>query len=348
MRGHPEDRRRGCDEEILGQFLGDASFPVDWDAGGREEASSGSSTTCTARTRVSPMFFDIGGWWLSCDHMFRRFGTPFASRLARQERQRLSLHAAIPADPALRIDATEYGARYGARVPRRRGFASDDGQVPRRRPAGLRPALRRLVARPPACRRCSATSPTSRASRRRRRLSLTELAVPARGRDRHPRPPLEDPLDAQLRPALGDARSPRGHGEDARHGRRGAAGAAPELRLGPQLGLDRGALADEERGPDDAELRAAFAPEDRARSRAPWRRPTAAAASSPSASSPTSASSAGTPSGATSSSSRPSASRWGRSSSSSAAISTTTTTSRPPSRRCGATSRPPRTRSWTG
>jgi len=24
------------------------------------------------------MFFDIGGWWLTCDHMFRRFGTPFA------------------------------------------------------------------------------------------------------------------------------------------------------------------------------------------------------------------------------------------------------------------------------
>ena len=28
---------------------------------------------------VSPMYADIGGWWLKCDYMFRRFGTPFAS-----------------------------------------------------------------------------------------------------------------------------------------------------------------------------------------------------------------------------------------------------------------------------
>ena len=75
---------------------------------------------------------------------------------------------------------------------------------------------------------------------------------------------------------------------------------------------------------DDAELRAAFAPEDvEADRRRAARRASAAAASSPSGSSPTSASSAGTPSGATSSSSRRSASRWSRSSSSSAATSTT-------------------------
>ena len=80
-------------------------------------------------------------------------------------------------------------------------------------------------------------------------MTLAEVACAARGRDRHPRPPLEDPLDAQLRPAVGDAQPAGGHGAGPRRGRRGAAGPAPELGLGPQLGLDRGALADEERGP---------------------------------------------------------------------------------------------------
>ena len=36
-------------------------------------------------------------------------------------------------------------------------------------------------------------------------MSLPEVRRPARGRDRRPRPALEDPLDAQLRPA----RAPR-------------------------------------------------------------------------------------------------------------------------------------------
>ena len=80
---------------------------------------------------------------------------------------------------------------------------------------------------------------------------------------------------------------------------------------------------------DDAELRAAFAPEDAADDRRGAARPASAAGgSSPSGSSRTSASSAGTPSGATSSSSRPCASRWSRSSSWSAATSRPTTTSR--------------------
>ena len=134
-----------------------------------------------------------------------------------------------------------------------------------------------------------------------------------------------------------------------RQRRRGAPGAAPELGLGPQLGLHRGPLADEERGPRRrraaGRLRGDRARRDRARAARP---PSVAAASSPSASSRTSASSAGTPSGATSSSTRPRARRWARSWSWSAATSRPTTTTRRRSRPCGATSRPRRRRSWTG
>jgi pyruvate,water dikinase len=76
---------------------------------------------------VSPMFFDIGGWWLSCDHMFRRFGTPFAVDWLAKNVNGYVYTTAIPADPDLRIDATEYSARYGARVPRDATFATTMG-----------------------------------------------------------------------------------------------------------------------------------------------------------------------------------------------------------------------------
>jgi pyruvate,water dikinase len=76
---------------------------------------------------VSPMFFDIGGWWLSCDHMFRRFGTPFAVDWLAKNINGYVYTTAIPADPDLRIDATEYSSRYGARVPRDAAFAATMG-----------------------------------------------------------------------------------------------------------------------------------------------------------------------------------------------------------------------------
>jgi len=113
-------------EEILGQFLGDASFPVAWDA----EVEKGffwvfDDLHCPHP--ISPMFFDIGGWWLSCDHMFRRFGTPFAVDWLAKNVNGYVYTTAIPADPELRIDATEYSARYGARVPRDAAYATTIG-----------------------------------------------------------------------------------------------------------------------------------------------------------------------------------------------------------------------------
>jgi phosphohistidine swiveling domain-containing protein len=113
-------------EEILGQFLGDASFPVTWDAE-VEKDFFWVYDDLHCPHPVSPMFFDIGGWWLSCDHMFRRFGTPFAVDWLAKNVNGYVYTTAIPADPDLRIDATEYSARYGARVPRDAAFATTMG-----------------------------------------------------------------------------------------------------------------------------------------------------------------------------------------------------------------------------
>jgi phosphohistidine swiveling domain-containing protein len=113
-------------EEILGQFLGDASFPVRWDADVEQDFFWVYDDLHIPHP-VSPMFFDIGGWWLSCDHMFRRFGTPFAVDWLAKNVNGYVYTTAIPADSDLRIDGTEYSARYGARVPRDASFASTMG-----------------------------------------------------------------------------------------------------------------------------------------------------------------------------------------------------------------------------
>jgi phosphohistidine swiveling domain-containing protein len=116
----------GATEEILGQFLGDDAFPVTW-ASDAERDLFWVYDDLHIPHPVSPMFFDIGGWWLSCDHMFRRFGTPFAVDWLAKNVNGYVYTTAIPADPDLRIDGTEYSARYGARVPRDAAFAGSMG-----------------------------------------------------------------------------------------------------------------------------------------------------------------------------------------------------------------------------
>ncbi|MDH4141800.1 MAG: PEP-utilizing enzyme [Chloroflexota bacterium] len=121
-----EDQPVAATEEILGQFLGDETFPVTWDSEAEQDFFWVYDDLHCPHP-VSPMFFDIGGWWLSCDHMFRRFGTPFAVDWLAKNVNGYVYTTAIPADPELRIDATEYSSRYGARVPRDADFAATMG-----------------------------------------------------------------------------------------------------------------------------------------------------------------------------------------------------------------------------
>jgi phosphohistidine swiveling domain-containing protein len=113
-------------EEVLGQFLGDDTFPVSWDSE-IEKDFFWVYDDLHIPHPVSPMFFDIGGWWLSCDHMFRRFGTPFAVDWLAKNVNGYVYTTAIPADPGLHIEGTEYSSRYQARVPRDPSFASTMG-----------------------------------------------------------------------------------------------------------------------------------------------------------------------------------------------------------------------------
>ena len=110
---------------VLGTFHGSEQFPIDWQEGERELFWIYDDLHCP--NPVSPLFFDIGGWWLTCDHMFRRFGTPFASDWIAKRINGYVYTAAIPADPSVRAEATEYQARYAPRVPRDGEYAGAIG-----------------------------------------------------------------------------------------------------------------------------------------------------------------------------------------------------------------------------
>jgi pyruvate,water dikinase len=111
---------------VLGQFLGDKGFPIEWESDAESELLWIYDDLHIPQP-VSPMFFDIGGWWLTCDHMFRRFATPFAADWIAKKINGYVFTAAIAADSAILIDSTEYGARYAARVPRDQEFPAKMG-----------------------------------------------------------------------------------------------------------------------------------------------------------------------------------------------------------------------------
>ena len=86
------------EQQVLGTFYGDDSFPVEWEEGERELFWVLDDLHCP--NPLSPLFFDLGGWWLTCDHMFRRFGTPFAADWIAKNVNGYLYTAAIPADPS--------------------------------------------------------------------------------------------------------------------------------------------------------------------------------------------------------------------------------------------------------
>ena len=112
-------------EEVLGEFHGSDEFPIEWQEG--EKELFWIYDDLHIPNPVSPMFFDIGGWWLTCDHMFRRFGTPFACDWIAKEINGYVYTAAVPCNAELHSEATEYQARYVPRVPRNPDHAEEIG-----------------------------------------------------------------------------------------------------------------------------------------------------------------------------------------------------------------------------
>ena len=113
-------------EEVLGQFLGDDSFPVEWTSE-TEKLLFWVYDDLHCPHPLSPMYEDIGGWWLSCDHMFRRFGTPFATDWIYKNVNGWCYTAAIPAEAGLTVETQEYNFRTNPVVPEDPEYAAKIG-----------------------------------------------------------------------------------------------------------------------------------------------------------------------------------------------------------------------------
>ena len=113
-------------EEVLATFLGDESFPIEWTSE-TEQLLFWVFDDLHCPKPLSPMYEDIGGWWLSCDHMFRRFGTPFATDWIYKNINGYLYTAAIPAEKGLVVDTQEYDLRTNPIVPQDDDYAGKIG-----------------------------------------------------------------------------------------------------------------------------------------------------------------------------------------------------------------------------
>ncbi len=113
-------------EEVLGEFLGDESFPVEW-MSETEKLLFWVYDDLHCPKPLSPMYEDIGGWWLSCDHMFRRFGTPFASDWIYKKINGYLYTAAIPAEAGVDVATQEYNYQTHPIVPEDNEYAGKIG-----------------------------------------------------------------------------------------------------------------------------------------------------------------------------------------------------------------------------
>ncbi len=103
--------------KVIAEFYGDESFPVEWESE-EEKGLFWVYDDLHCPRPVSPMYYDIGVWTLTCDHMFRRFGTPFASDWISKVVNGYLYTAAIPADPDFAIPGEEFSNLYMPRVPK--------------------------------------------------------------------------------------------------------------------------------------------------------------------------------------------------------------------------------------
>ena len=82
---------------VIDQFLGDATTPIHW-ASEEEKTLHFWLDDLHCPQPISPMWFDIGGWWLTCDYMYRRFGAPFGADWVAKNIEGYVHSAVVPRD----------------------------------------------------------------------------------------------------------------------------------------------------------------------------------------------------------------------------------------------------------
>ena len=82
-------------DKVLDRFFGDDKTPIEW-AGEEEKKLHFWLDDLHCPQPISPMWFDIGGWWLTCNYMYRRFGVPFGKDWVAKTVNGYVLSAVVP------------------------------------------------------------------------------------------------------------------------------------------------------------------------------------------------------------------------------------------------------------
>ncbi len=92
---------------IIDQFFGDAATPIQW-ADEAEKRLHFWHDDLHCPQPISPMWFDVGGWWLTCGYMFRRFGVPFGKEWVAKTINEYVMSAVVPRDPQEEAELAPY------------------------------------------------------------------------------------------------------------------------------------------------------------------------------------------------------------------------------------------------
>ena len=85
--------------EVLGTFFGDDKFPIEWE-NEEEKKLHWFYDDLHCPNPISPMYFDVGGWWgPTCEYMYRRFGAPFGAGWIGKKINGYVYSTVLPRDP---------------------------------------------------------------------------------------------------------------------------------------------------------------------------------------------------------------------------------------------------------
>ena len=99
--------------KVIDEFFGDPSTPIEWkDAEDKKLHYWFDDLHCP--NPISPMWFDVGGWWLTCGYMFRRFGVPFGKDWVAKTIKGYVMSAVVPRDEK---EEKELAAYYNMVMP---------------------------------------------------------------------------------------------------------------------------------------------------------------------------------------------------------------------------------------
>jgi phosphohistidine swiveling domain-containing protein len=94
-------------DKVIDQYFGDADTPIEWQSE-EEKALHFWYDDLHCPNVISPMWFDVGGWWLTCAYMFRRFSVPYGKDWVAKAVNGYTMTAVVPRTAQEQADMTPY------------------------------------------------------------------------------------------------------------------------------------------------------------------------------------------------------------------------------------------------